>query len=383
MEAVVITHQQLRIDTSIAKEDSAFSTPSSIVIVPIFPPVGDFDISSEEWFKGLYYYMIANDQRPGFTDLPFHYVVSSDGNVYKGNTAGEERRITIEGAGNNLAVIGYLANRGETSFDPRATAALGQTILDIANSNAINVESKVSAVAINYQQDDASQQVKLVKQDLFGLWSNSLDKLIKDIKPFYKPVDKEYKVRVAAVTFPTTPVTPGQIVNGSISLENTGEHGIYGDTISALLGSKTSGDSIFYSGANWASLSQFALMKDTDLLLPKQTRDFSFAMKVPLYFGEQTEEFTLKTMSGYEIPNTKFHLKLTVEKGNLTVVEVKATASNVVRAYKSPSQSSGEIYRISKGERFVQLETTTNGWAKLDFGDKGQGWVARQYLTVL
>lgn len=86
--AQVFSHQQIRVDDSIAIDDAAYSIPTKIIVLPLFPPDTSYSLSDTDWFRGLYYYSIANDRRAGFTDIPFHYVVSGSGEVFKGNSGG-------------------------------------------------------------------------------------------------------------------------------------------------------------------------------------------------------------------------------------------------------------------------------------------------------
>src|SRR5438128_2125712 len=102
VHAIPRSLQQLNIDISIVQDDKAFSTPGRIVILPIFPPQSEFPVQDEAWYRGLHYFMIANDQRSGFTDVPFHYAVSREGSVFRGNVGGEERKITIKDLGDDM-----------------------------------------------------------------------------------------------------------------------------------------------------------------------------------------------------------------------------------------------------------------------------------------
>lgn len=379
--AQVISHTELKIDTSIVKDDRAYSEPDSIVVVPIFAPTSDFTANDTDWFRGLFYFLVGNENHSGFTDIPFHYVVTKDGRIFNGNKGGEERKVSIDGQGSSQVVIGYLANRSDTSFDPRSTEALGALIIEVANKNYISLD-KVTPIGVKYIRNDAEQKVSLQKTDLFGTWGGDLAKIINDFSYLYSPSSKEYLVEVLSVTLPTEAVDPGQTVSGSIKIKNNSIYGIYTDSGSQLLAS-SSGNSKFFLRNVWPSATQFYLEPADGVILPGEEDDLAFSIRVPMYFGEQVEDFTLKNANGYSIQNSSFQIKLDINRPSGTIVEVRNNASGFSIVRSQPYQEAGEISRISTGERFLQLDTTANGWAQIDLGDGITGWTPLFNLNYL
>jgi len=185
------------------------------------------------------------------------------------------------------------------------------------------------------------------------------------------------------VSGPDGNVNPGDVVDGRITLKNTGEFGIYGDSVSELVASSVESTSKFYEAGSWLSTSQFSVMGANDVLLPGSEQDFLYKLFVPLYFGDQQESFSLQTIEGGEINNSQFAIKLSINKPAGTVVEVKDTETGWLRVRSQPSGAATEIERISTGERYFQIEDAGNGWVKLDLGARGSGWVSRFYLNYL
>lgn len=375
VSAVVLSLQQMQIDGTIAQEDSAYITQSRIVIVPIFAPTADFPVRDQDWFKGLYYFMIGNAQRPGFTDIPFHYVVSREGNTFKGNSGGEERKITVKDLGEDFVVIGYLAGKGDNGFDPRASEPLAELLLDVANRNSINPD-KIVVSAARYVRDDANKTISLERQDIFGLWENSLKSTVEKIRPRYSPTPRTYSAEIVSVDLPTEAVNPGDEVAGKIVIRNTGSFGHYDNSASQLLGTKTSGNSNYYLDGAWGSRSQFELLSSEGDLLPNGEITYDFRLKVPLVFGEYSEGYILRTASGVDVAGASFELKLNINRPNGTIVEIKPNAAGFAISYTQPSASAGEARRLSSGERFLHKTATDNGWVELDLGNGESGWVA-------
>lgn len=375
---------QLHIDSSITLQDSAYSVPTQIVIVPIFPPSADFNVRSREWFRGLYYYSIANARRPGFTDIPFHYVVTKEGDVFSGNSGGEERKISVTGIGDSAVVIAYLAGKSDNSIDPRASEALGDLILDVANKNSIQLD-KVSITAVKYERNDEQKTISITKQNLYGLWNTSLKALTNSIKKQYKPVAKSYSVDIKKLELPTKEVKPGQTIIGKITVVNTSKYGFYPDTISELVGTKTQGaTSIFYTPEFWVSTSQFSLLAQDRLLLPTKQVTYEFRLTVPLYFGQQVEKFELRTTGGQVVKNSGFKVNMNVGRpAGITVLEIAATQTGWLRVRASASGAAAEIGRVSTGERYIRIADSGNGWYKIKLTTGEVGWISRQYVKIV
>jgi hypothetical protein len=381
-QAQVMTHQQLKIDDTLVHADQAFSVPTGVVVVPIFPPSSDFREKDIDWFRGLYYFLTANENRPGFTDIPFHYLVSKDGRIFTGNTGGEERKINISGLGDQYVVIGYLAGRSDNTFDVQAEEILAELILDVANRNSINL-ANTTITAVRYVRDDENKTVSLEKQELFGLWRGSMTRLVDSVKGRYAPTPKTYTATITNVTLPTEAVNPGDSVVGQITIKNTGQYGMYQDSISELLGSRVGGSSKFYLPEYWPSTSQFTLMPAGAILLPGEEKQFEFTLYIPLFWGAVTETFELCTVQGQVIASTQFPVTLNVNRPAGTIVEVKPNSAGWVAVRSQPYREAGEIARISTGDRFFQLEVYGMGWVKIKLHDGREGWTSQYSLNYL
>ncbi len=383
VSAQVLSHQQAKVDDKIVKADASYSVPTNIVVVPIFPPSSDFQVHDNDWFRGLYYYMIANERRPGFTDIPFHYIVTSDGRIFKGNSGGEERKISISGLGSDMVVIGYLAGRTDNAFDPRSMQPLSSLVLDVANRNSISLD-KVSVATVQYKLDDQNQTVVLQKQDLFGLWGTSLKQVVDPVRGLYAPVPKQYAMTVTAVSLPDTSVNAGDVVTGSLTIKNTGDFGSYFDSSSELLGTKTEGGSKFFLQDVWPGNSQFNIMQQGDSLLPSEEKKYNFKLFAPLYFGDVSENFELFTTGGEKIADSGFTIKLNVVRpAGTKVVEIKPTETGWLRVRSQPSGAADEVARVSTGERYFVTDDAGNGWIQIKMTNGSTGWVSIQYLTFL
>ncbi len=380
--STIVSLADLKLDTEISLDDFSYSVPESIVLVPITPATKELNMPDREWYRGLYYFMIGNANRPGFTDIPFHYVISSDGSIYAGNSGGEERKVSIRGLEENIIVIGYLAKSNDTNFASVAVPAIKTLVLEIANRHGVKPEN-ISVSGIKYTRDDESQTIILEKQEVYGLWQTGLNGIKQYVTENYKPVAKTYNLEITAVELPSETLAYQAEGVGRITITNKGEYGVYAGTVSEIIGSKTSGNSLFYNPSFWSSLAEFRIMAESDILVPGQSQSFEFRLKVPLYWGELSETFQLKTTGGVVLPNTGFTVKITASRPEGTIVEAKPTATGFTRVYIRPDSTTSEVTRISSGERCFVIEEYGLGWIKIRLTDGREGYADKYRFTYL
>jgi hypothetical protein len=379
----IVSPTQANIDLTILQQDNSYSLPTSIVITPLTVPQLPTNISSRDWVRGLYYYTVANANRPGFTDIPFHYLITSDGEIYQGNQGGDERKINIEGQGDAAIVIAYLTSSRQISFDQRVEEPLSQLLLQLANKNAVPFD-RVRVIGTKLQRNDTEKNIKLVKTDLLGVWNTSLTGIVNKVKAQYKPQPKQYKLEVVGVELPAEQVTPGQTVTGKLKVKNSGQFGIYSGTGNELLGTTLARQSQFYVRGTWVTTTQFDLMPADAVLMPGQEASYEFKLYVPLFFGQRQEDFEVRTVNGGTIANSRFKVTLNVKRPTGTIVQVKPTNTGWLRVRSTPSGvQNNEIGRVYAGERYFQIQDAGNGYVKIRLPDGKEGWVSKQYLTYI
>jgi hypothetical protein len=376
----VVPREEISIDLSIIQEDKSFSTPTKILIVPIVESSGLKNITAEKWIKGIYYYTV---DVLGFSDVPFHYLISSDGTVYEGNQGGDERKIFIDGVGGDSIVIGYLSSNSETRFTTLAESSLRELVLQVANANSIRPENNVSVSDIVFKKNAETSSVSIATVQTFGNWKKNLDSIVSSIKNDYRPVAKEYKAEVLEVSVPSEEVNPGDTITAKVKIKNTGTRGMYaGSDSEIILSKKTSGTSDFYINNYWLSQTQLPAMKEGQTLLPAGEETYELQIRAPLFFGERSEQFELKTLGGSSIAANSFDIKLKMKKSDKRIVEIKNSEVGFVNIRNNPNTSAEVLIKAVAGQRYFILEENTQTlWAKLDLGDGRSGWVALWYLN--
>lgn len=369
----------LNIDESILKDDSLYSNPTDILIVPITIN-RDFSLSESEWYKGVYYYTV---DRLGFPDMPFHYLITESGIVYKGNKFGDEKQVNITDFSSHSVIVGYINKGTTTNIDPRAEKAFKELVLQIANYNNIN-PNKTAVKNLRFKRNKEAKTIEVIAEKAFGNWESSVSKLVNAITGF-APVAKEYSAQISSIVLPTEEVDPGQEITVSLTLKNSGQNGNYADSNSELILTKNNGgSSIFYVNNVWSSQTQTQIMTEDQSFLPNQELKFDFKIRAPLYVGEVSEQFELRTFSGAKVQSDAIEIKVNVKKTDKQIIAIKNNSAGFANIYYQPYTSSGVALRAVTGTRFFLLEQNNQTlWAKLDLGNGQVGWIAMWNLSYI
>jgi hypothetical protein len=377
----IINHSELSLDESLTREDKNYTLPTRILITPIILPDNSLDATEEDWFRGIYYYTI---HKLGFSDIPFHYIVSSTGKVYQGNKAGDERKVLVQGVGDDIVVIGYLVPDSTSQFSAQSEKNLVDLLANVANRNAISPDN-ILISGIKFVKDREQNTVYLASTDLFGLWNSSLESIREQVRPSYAPQTKDYQVEITSVTIPTEEVEPNTEITGTIGLKNIGVNGIYGDTnASIILTSQKAGTSAFFLNNEWLTTTQVEVITEGEVLLPSSEDAYQFQLKVPLFVGTYSENFDLYLKDGRKLNSQGIEIKVNIKRSDKQIVEVFTNDSEFVNIRSGPSRNAEVVRHGVPGERFFLVsENLETGWLEIDLGDGRKGWIANWYVHYL
>ncbi len=376
----VITAQDANIDTSKTRDDTNYNLQSKVIVIPIYPFTDEVGLSSQEMYRGLYFYTV---EVLGFNDIPFHYLVSEDGKIFKGNKGGEERKIRINGIGDDMVLIGYMTNRSAGRFSQKSKTALTNIITEVVNKNNINPDN-ISIEGMKFVRNQTTRTVSIEQDSIFGNWATSMDEIKNAVKPRFSPTPKDYKANVDSVEVPTTSINPGDEVTISLNITNKGSNGMYGGTNSEIILTKV-GDNLskFFFNNEWLSTTQVGVMTPGEILLPFQAGKFDFKAKAPLFVGDVEEEFELKTVDGRKIDAPNIKVKLTMGQPTRQIAEVNDRVTFVTSIFESPAASSAEVAEGSPGQRFFVVSESGNGWVEVELSDGRRGWIQVWLLNFL
>jgi len=376
-EAVdTVGRENLNFDENLTDQETKYTLNSNILIAPIFFPSGE-EINTDEWLQGLNYYSV---ERLGFSDIPFHYVVDSDGKIYSVNKTGDEAKIDLNGAEGSSIIVAYLAQEGDVDFTDKAKTGLNTILLQIANENSIEY-TDIQIANLRFLVNKTTKIAQLEARDVTGTWLTSSKKMKDHVKANYSPIAKKYHVKVVEAKSPDGQLKPGEIAIVELKLKNTGEHALYADSDSMLLGTKKDGKlSKFFINGIWASQSQVAILSEGDVLRPDAEATYQLKFKVPLYFGAQKETFIIKDGVGHTIESTDFSVEINVGAITEKVIEILDTETGYLNVRASDSGNAKVIAKVSPGERYIQKKTSDNGFVQIDLGEGELGWVSQKYI---
>jgi hypothetical protein len=370
--------KNLGLDTSIFKTVYDTALPTNVILTPIFMPT-QLRLTEESWIKGIYYYTV---QRLGYSTLPYHYLIDSKGNVYD-SFSSDERVLNIKDNSENTIVIGVLSQGNATSFSEEIKPALGELLIKVLNNNGIGIND-VSVSGLRFNRNQSSNQVILEKNEIFGLWNNSLNSLLESIRPNYSPKLREYNIALDSVAVINSNIVAGEETDGTLKITNKGPNNIYITDSTYLLVEKADGsNSRFYLNNVWVSQSQFPAVNEQQTFKVNQTIDIPFKVKAPLFLGEQAEDFKIKLIGNGQLNSDVFQIKLNVDRGSKKIIQIRETETNFLRVRSEPSTAAEEIGRVDSGGRYFVLEENENGFFRIDLGDGRSGWVASWLVDVI
>ncbi len=377
-----LSDSEILLDRSIKTAENSFTLNNEIIIVPIFSrSVEKLEIPFYEWFKGIYYYTI---QRLGYNDIPFHYIVSKDGETIKGNDSGLEAQLPISDFSSSGVVVAYLTDSKSTSFSESSIKPLTELLTDLCNQAAISPLS-ITLSGLKIERDKKNQTVKTVASEIYGSWGSSLEEVKASVLANYSPVRKNYRVDIIETTLPEGEQVAGGESEASIKIRNSGEFGIYGGTESTLYLTKSDGSaSRFYLNTVWSSQSQLSLLDDNQKILPGEELTVELPLKIPLFPGRLAESFTLSNQTGQRIETNGTELAVQIASAGKQIVEISNTYGEAFNVRALPSTSSETLKIVSAGERFFLVEENLETlWSRIDLLDGRSGWIARWHLKFI
>jgi len=366
----------LTLDTTIRQEADGFALPNAIVVSPIFIDETDY----KESIKGLFYYTI---DKLGFPDIPFHYIVTADGIVYKGNTGGDERKLSFSNASGNFLLIAYVTNKNVDQFEAKGLLALKELTSEVSNNNYVNADNVIIR-DLTFVKDVANNTVNLQINPLDGNWNNSAEDIRNYVRGNVKPSNKVYMVDVVSSVLSKEQVAVGETVAGTVTLKNTGTSTLYVGTNSEIIATKETGNvSFFYTPTGWLSQTQFSLMDTLEQIGPGEEAELPFSVSAPLASGEITENFIITNILGQRVSQNNFTLRMNVDKAGKRIIQINDTELGYLRVRAEASTAATEVGRASSGERFIVQEDAGNGLLRIVLPNGVSGWVAGWLTTEI
>lgn len=373
-EDYVIKRTEWKADETIVTFKEDYSYPKEVVLTVV--DLKDTSYDPQLAIKELYYFLSS---RSIYGDLPFHYLVDWEGNVYQGNSFGNEALIEIDNRKESLFVA-YINN--DESFSVLSLESLKKICLEVINEYSIS-PSEVEIKKFDYEFYKKSDQNGAKLADVSEEYIKSFSAITKYLEEEYSPKEKEFKVKVTSVEYTKESLDIGEIVDVSIGIRNVGDYNIYASSLYNLFVVRDKPfdeKSSFYFSDEWDSPSRVSIFNDGDKLLVGKEEKFVFKVKVPLYFPEKQEEFILVDSSGKVMKNTDFKIGLKINQGDNTLIEISETPVGFLNVRETPGLGT-ILTKVSPGERYIVLESRP-GYYKIE-ANGITGWISSSYAVVI
>ena len=254
---LVIDRKSWNADDNIINFKEDYNFPTKLIIILL----DKSDISSNSVYdiRELYYYFAT---RSGFGDIPFHYLVTSDGKVYQGNIYGDESKVNLSNTEESI-IVAYVRD-GSENLSIASVEALKTICLNIANSYAISPEL-IEVKSLSYEFGDKLILENISFTDPSQRWMEDIASIKESILGEYSPRDIVYDVELIEVIVPSEPQEPTSKVEIKVKIKNIGDFNLYssaGSNVYATRNEPFDEKSMFYINDEWSSFSRVALLDE-------------------------------------------------------------------------------------------------------------------------
>ncbi len=369
------------------KKTQVYGNNYSIAIVTINP--SNLAISGDVplLIKGIYYYFI---NELGFSDIPYNYIVSWNGQVYKGMSGGEgvqvPRVLVSSNQPNGIITIGYLLNyqNPTSTLTTSGKTALINLLSTLMQSNYI---PKSNISTYGYQIDGTSlkfipyQSANMKESALLGYINNfiQLSNLpnIKVQKSSLYPFVIPHTINIVSISTPPN-LPPSGIATIGVKIKNTGTTPIIGD-----LSLNTNNSSDLAVIKDWKSASQVQDFKNINIQ-PGSFYNLNFNILDPKTPGNFNGSFYFENLMN-QIVGSNFNLPLDITASNIqSPSNTQSTGTIInpdgkVNLYLNPSLLSSSTSIVTNTS--VTIIKHSPGWYEVKIQSDGStGWVISAYL---
>lgn len=378
-QLTVVKKADLKLELPPDIPDAEFQRPDKILL-GVISPSSKNRISSEEWYKGLYYYF--SSERFNFKDLPIHYVVDGQGSIYEGVQGGVERAVLVENQPGKHIVVWYLAEQQATDFNSDAQASLQSLLSKLANENNIKAEN-VSLQGMKLQIDSEQKTANLLTEQLFGSWSITFNKIQDYLRTNYRPVTRQYSVSIEDFKSPAETVKAGSVVTVDFKIKNNSDYSIFSSDDSEILFTTENGKSSeLFLNDSWVTKSQAPVIPEGIVIRPGGEASVALRVSVPLVSGKIGETFVVQNGFGQTVSATKFRVELNVDRSGIQILQITNTETGSLNVRQNPSSNATVVGKVSPGEKMIWTEQNNSGWYKVRF-DGREGWILGKYAKVI
>lgn len=364
------TTSSQKFDTTISDQSqTVYVSPSTIYITQITTSSPELQKNPSLWVKALYYYSIT---RLHFADIPYNYLVDTNGSIYEGRSGGVGANPELRDAQGSI-LIGYLSN--DPILTNRASSALYGLVDSLGESWGI---SNLSVTKLNIVQQEG-KLTKLVPEELNGEFKQSVLDTFSSWKG-YTTEKLDYKVKIEEVTY-NKEAEIGSKLHVTVKVKNMNDFTWLTDKSPIYVSVKDELDSRFAINGTWDSFSKPTHIADT-AIKTGESGTFEFDIMAQIAPGEYSEVFNLMKFTKQPFEASEFEVKFTIIKGTKALVQVASSQYGFANIRACQWYSCKIIDTVDNGVVYILL-AEENGWMKIQYNEDTVGWVFSRYMKKI
>ncbi len=359
-----------KFDTSLTDQSTTvYTQPEKIYITQVSTSSKELSSNPSLWVKTLYYYYITRLYLP---DLPYTYLLDENGVLYDGKTGGVGANLQFNDL-DNVLLIGYLSNT--PILTTRAEASLKELVESLSSEWGI---SEVKAVKLKIlQEQNKFSSISIV--DAPTEFTNSLKTSLENVKLSIEE-NHQYKVKIENIEYNKESVI-GSRNKVTVRLTNVNDFPWFTDKEPIYISTKSGKESDLAINKVWSSFSKPLEISD-QIVKPGETIELEFEVEAKVLMGEVREEFVLQRIDEEPFEGSDFEVKITVTRGNNTLVQVNSPQFGFVNIRKCRWASCEIIDSPKDGTVFILLGEE-EGWYKIQYEPGVEGWAMLRYFKKI
>jgi len=346
-----------------------YVTPTTIYISQITTSSTDLQKNPSLWVKALYYYSIT---RLHFSDIPYNYLVDTNGIVYEGRSGGIGANPELKDAQGSI-LIGYLSN--DSVLTNRASSSMRGLVDSLASTWGI---SNLSVAKLSILQQEG-QLTKLVPAEFNGDFKQSVLDTFSGWKG-YTSEKLQYKAKIEEVTY-SKDVIIGSKLHVTVKAKNLNDYVWLTDKNPIYVSTVGGTNSKFAINGVWDSFTKPTHISDSAIKVGG-VATFEFDISAQVTPGEASEKFQIQKSDAQIFADSGFEVKFNIVKGDKTLVQVASSEYGFANIRECQWYSCKIIDTVDNGVVYILL-AEENGWMKIQYTENTVGWVFSRYMKKI
>jgi len=367
----LVSREDIGLDETLSEQSDVYSDPQKIYISQVEGFNKKLNNDSVEWIKMLYYYSIT---RLNLNDIPYNYLVDSNGKIYEGAQGGIGVNPSLEG-GDNVILIGILDDG--VNLSPRSVTSLKEFLEELSYTYGIEREAvefvdlkiKINEREFSYLTFSSSQ--KAIK--------DSLSSTIADVK-WSDEEHLGYKGSVVSVENKDE-IVIGSRLEVTVKIKNENEFPWFGGSNYIYVSTKDFTESSHAINVDWVSFSKPTYIEQA-VVKAGEEAEVVFQLEAKSRPGTYKENYIFMKSESNIVKGSGFDIEFKIIKGDNIIVEIVSPQYGFVNIRECRWYSCEKVEVANEGEVFITTKKE-EGWYEILYGENKKGWIYQKYTKEI